>query len=62
LHKQVDEIQQLKPENLRLDFTKENAEQTKQVLAVFVDRFLNKKKNVDELTDYTTGHFKRGVE
>jgi putative protease len=62
LHKLVDEILGLRPRNLRLDFTRENAEQTERILSVFVDRFIMNKKNVEELSDYTTGHFKRGVE
>ncbi len=62
LHKQAEEISILKPRNIRMDFTKETSTQTEQIIKVFVDRFFYDKKIVGELSDYTTGHFKRGVE
>ena len=61
LHKQVEEITGLAPRNIRLDFSKETYEQTKQVIGVFINRFKYGNKK-DEIADYTTGHFKRGVE
>jgi putative protease len=62
LHKQAEEIFRLKPRNIRLDFTKETKNEMKQVLKIFVDRFRYNRMNPDELQDYTTGHFKRGVD
>lgn len=62
LHKQADEILSLSPKKIRLDFTMENSEQMQRVLKLFVDRFFYGRKNDEELSDYTTGHFKRGVE
>jgi putative protease len=62
LHKQEDEIARLNPENIRLDFTMESAGEMDQVLRLFIDRYVNKRKTADILTEYTTGHFKRGVE
>ena len=62
LHKQVQEIKNLKPRNIRLDFTKESAEQTKQVVVEFINSYYYGISNANEINDYTTGHFKRGVE
>jgi putative protease len=62
LLKQDTEIRSLYPQNIRLDFSKESAEEMKQVVTLFIDRYQYGKKNTLELSDYTTGHFKRGVE
>lgn len=62
LHKQAEEILSLKPLNLRLDFTKESALQMNQVISVFLERFCGGEKTTQELSEYTTAHFKRGVE
>jgi putative protease len=62
LLKQETEIQSLYPQNIRLDFSKESAEEMKQVVILFIERYRYGKKNSLELSDYTTGHFKRGVE
>lgn len=51
--------------DMRLDFTIENAKETKAVLDYFVDVFENRKSgdgHVFPFKDYTTGHEKRGVE
>jgi putative protease len=62
LYKQADEILRLKPGNIRLDFSKESADETKKILELFINRFRYNRMLSGELTDYTTGHFKRGVE
>jgi putative protease len=62
LHKQSEEILSLKPRNIRLDFTRETAQQTKNLLVLFIDRYLYGKTGALDLPDYTTGHFKRGVD
>jgi len=62
LLKQETEIRRLKPRNIRLDFSKETAEETKRIITAFVDQYHYGKGNTAELTEYTTGHFKRGVE
>ncbi|MGF7145717.1 putative protease [Anaerotaenia torta] len=56
------EIAELGPSGLRLDFTLEDGEEVRKVLSAFVTEFYQKKNGGLELTDYTTGHFKRGVE
>jgi putative protease len=62
LLKQEKEISGLLPKNIRLDFSKETSEEMKLVITAFVNTYRYGKKPVGELTDYTTGHFKRGVE
>jgi putative protease len=62
LLKQETEIRGLKPRNIRLDFSLETVEEMKQILTAFVDTYRHGKKTGFELSDYTTGHFKRGVE
>lgn len=62
LHKQVDEVNGLHPDNIRLDFIKESPEEMQQILKIFIDSFRYGKTNTGEISDYTTGHFKRGVE
>ena len=45
---------------LRLDFTVESLEETKQILSQFSSIYLN--QSPEEISfDYTRGHFKRGV-
>lgn len=63
LHKQYAEIIGMKPSGIRLDFTTETPAMTQQIIACFVDTFCHGKKAADaQISDYTTGHFKRGVE
>ena len=56
------EVLGLSPKNIRLDFTFETAEEMQRVLSAFVAEFYQKEKAMTEILDYTTGHFKRGVE
>lgn len=62
LYKQSEDIIKLQPKNIRLDFSIEDASQVKQVLHQFLDRFCYGSNQQEELSNYTTGHFKRGVE
>ena len=55
------QIEALAPASLRLSFTLENGFQTKKVLELFEKNYI-KNVPVDELADFTRGHFKRGVE
>ncbi len=55
-------IGRLHPGALRLAFTMETPEQTKQILDAFADHFLHGEDTRDPLKDFTRGHFKRGVE
>ncbi|NLZ83114.1 MAG: hypothetical protein GX915_05565, partial [Clostridiales bacterium] len=65
LLKQVSEVKKLAPRNIRLDFTFETEEETKKVIKAFADNYFHD-KNVNiamsDKTQYTTGHFKRGIE
>ncbi|MDF2907776.1 MAG: hypothetical protein K0R34_3097 [Herbinix sp.] len=62
LLKYSQEIKDLNPQMIRLDFTLETAEEVQKVLAAFVSEFYHRDEAVAEISDYTTGHFKRGVE
>ncbi len=62
LLKYTREINDLRPRNIRLDFTFETAEEVQKVLSAYITEFYQKGKTMVEITDYTTGHFKRGVE
>jgi U32 family peptidase len=62
LHKQEEEIKGLNPYRLRMDFSTETTEQMEQVIGAFIDTYLYGRKNESGLCEYTTGHFKRGVE
>lgn len=62
LHKQAAQIIGLEPANIRLDFSVEASKEMVQILSVFIDIYRYGKKNDTEITDYTTGHFKRGAE
>ncbi len=62
LYKQAEDIIKLNPKAVRVDFTNESSEEAVRILQLFSDQFYHGKKNVEELTGYTTGHFKRGIE
>ncbi len=56
------EINDLSPRSIRLDFTFESALEVQNILSSYVSEFFGTNKAVTEISDYTTGHFKRGVE
>lgn len=62
LDRQAEDIIGLKPQNIRMDFNIETPAQMKEIIMSFVDTFCYGSKAVDSRTDYTTGHFKRGIE
>lgn len=55
-------IDRLHPGALRLAFTMETPDQTKEILDAFAEHFLHGEDGKDPLKDFTRGHFKRGVE
>lgn len=57
-----DEILRIHPANIRLDFTFETADETKEVIGSFIQQYYysNSQKLVGN--NYTRGHFKRGIE
>lgn len=56
-----EQVLQLNPTYLRLDFTVENKEETEKILKYFVERFRYNKKT-GTLKESTKGHFYRGIE
>lgn len=55
------QVSELAPASLRLSFTLEDENQTREVLKRF-ERNYKENVPVEELSDFTRGHFKRGVE
>ena len=62
LHGCVDSVKRLAPEGLRLCFTIETGEETKAVLNVFAAEFIRGENAEPPFTEFTRGHFRRGVE
>lgn len=58
----TDEIKELKTRHIRLNFTNESYEETRKILGAFVDSYIFGSRKIDEIKDFTRGHFKRGVE
>lgn len=62
LHGCVDSVKRLAPEGLRLCFTIETGEETKAVLNAFAAEFIRGENAEPPFTEFTRGHFRRGVE
>lgn len=58
---QKKEITDIAPKAMRLHFTIENSENTKKILTDFEDVFLKNKEPEMSKTQFTRGHFKRGI-
>ena len=61
LIQQKEEIEKLNPSSLRLDFSLESEKEVKEILSLYEDVFVMNKEIKMSGTDYTNGHFKRGV-
>jgi putative protease len=57
-----EEVIKIKARNIRLDFTDETGEETEQILQKFINTYHNGSLRVEEIEDFTRGHFKRGIE
>ena len=55
------DIRKIAPETLRLWFTTENAREAKAVIRKYFDYFI-KGLDVENVSDFTRGHLKRGIE
>ena len=63
LHKYQSEIKNLNPSSIRIDFTFESEEEVAAVMQCMTDTFCHGlQPNDNTIGEYTTGHFKRGVE
>lgn len=62
LHGCADSVKRLAPEGLRLCFTIETGEETKAVLNAFAAEFIRGENAEPQFTEFTRGHFRRGVE
>lgn len=56
------EVASLKPSSIRLDFTDETAKETGEILENFLDVFIRGNGGRDSGSEFTRGHFKRGIE
>ena len=55
-------VKELKPAALRMQFTTETPEEVQKLLEAFAGRFIHGRPEVFPYSDYTRGHFCRGVE
>jgi putative protease len=62
LIRQMLEIRRLHPCNIRLDFTIETKEKMQKVVENFLNIFQDGSEYTGDMSGYTTGHFKRGIE
>ena len=62
LHGCADSVKRLAPEGLRLCFTIETGEETKAVFNAFAAEFIRGENAEPPFTEFTRGHFRRGVE
>lgn len=58
---QKKEVEQIRPKELRMQFTIENQEQTKRMTELYINTFVYGKKTEDPDMEFTRGHFKRGI-
>ncbi len=62
LLKQTEEILQMSPRNLRLDFTVESQKEVRQIIDAFATTVYEKKAADFTFGSFTKGHYKRGIE
>lgn len=55
-------IKRLSPGSIRLQFTIETPEETGRILEAYTDCFIRENQVKEPVTEFTRGHFKRGVE
>lgn len=56
------EVGDLGLKNIRLNFTSESFEETKKILKAYIETYRYGSSPVQEMKNYTRGHFKRGIE
>lgn len=59
---EADQIEKLGLCGVRMNFTLEDARETKELLDVFATVYKRKEKKPEKMYSFTKGHFKRGVE
>lgn len=58
---QAEEIRRLAPGEVRLDFTAETGEEARRIAELYADAFIRQRDVSLPKSEYTRGHFKRGV-
>ena len=61
LHQNLEQIMKLEGQGLRLDFTSESVEETKQILNAYACCLDSGNADFSFIRDYTTGHYKKGA-
>lgn len=61
LHEHVQEILEWEPAQIRISLLDETKEETRAILQYFVQTFCEGKETGCPITEYTTGHFRKGV-
>lgn len=56
-----EQVLSIEPKNIRLNFTFETPEETGKVIQSFIQKYVYN-NHVEEIENYTRGHFKRGIE
>ncbi|MDF2868490.1 MAG: peptidase [Anaerocolumna sp.] len=57
-----EEVKNLKPSAVRLDFTEETEKEASDLLEQYIDAYLKGIHRTEKGSDYTRGHFKRGID
>ena len=61
LHQNLEQIENLKGQGIRLDFTTESENEVQQILTAYEQYLETGKADFSFLKDYTTGHYKKGA-
>lgn len=61
LHQNLEQIERLKGQGIRLDFTTESGKEIQQILGAYTEYLEKGKTDFSFLKDYTTGHYKKGA-
>ncbi len=62
LLKQSEEIMEMSPANLRLDFTIENGDEVQTIIEAYIMAFFECRESEFSVKNFTKGHYKRGIE
>ncbi|NLZ81586.1 MAG: U32 family peptidase, partial [Clostridiales bacterium] len=57
-----EQVDKIAPKSIRLDFTLESVEEVDLIARKFVQAYKYNNQHLEELSDFTRGHLKRGVE
>ena len=61
LHQNLEQVNKLKGNGIRLDFTTESEREMEQILEAYTEYLETGRADFSFLKDYTTGHYKKGA-